>query len=59
METKPEVGLNDGIVLISSHEMKPHGRVGYYFTSDGKVRFRIGCERCGSNIETESMKLVA
>lgn len=44
--------------LVSDFVAEPHPRlVSYYFNSDGKVIFRIGCEQCRSVIETEPMEL--
>lgn len=50
--------MRDGMI-VPCPEVKPHYHiVSHYFKRDGKIVFRIGCERCGSVIETEPMELM-
>ena len=44
--------------IASMPNTEPTNAVGYYFKSDGKVIFRVACERCGSCTETEPMEMV-
>ena len=36
----------------------PHNYITHTATIDGKVRFFIGCEKCGVTIETDAMELM-
>ena len=36
----------------------PHKYITHTVTVDGNVRFFIGCEKCGVNIETNTMELI-
>ena len=36
----------------------PHKYISYVLTSDNNVRFTIGCQQCGTSIETDKMALI-
>ena len=39
-------------------ESTPHKYMTHIVTADNNVKFVIGCQRCGTNIETSCMKLM-
>lgn len=52
----PELeGMNKIATAISS---TPHEYIRHIVTTQGNVRFSIGCIKCGVNIETDSMELI-
>ena len=38
-------------------ESTPHRYITHVATADGKVRFLVGCDKCGVSIETHAMEL--
>lgn len=52
----PELERKNKIVTTTSSF--PHKCIAYIATLDGNIRFVITCERCRTNIETESMELI-
>lgn len=47
--------MNKAPTAIERH---PHEYISHISTSDGNVRFIVGCQKCGYSIETETMKLM-
>ena len=44
--------------VVTSCESTPHKYMTHVLSLDKKIKFIIGCEKCGTNIETEYMEMV-
>ncbi len=53
-----DVHLGSKDTIATSIESTPHRYISHVSNSNGSIRFIIGCERCGYNIETDYMELI-